>query len=89
MHDFRFRLNWEKEETVASLSMPSAWPEVSLCGACHGRQPQSSPTLDVRRLRGIVFQTENTGRERRSRRARSRSLRGRRKQFPRWFAAAL
>ena len=88
MHGFRFCLNREKEETVVSPPMPKAWSGVRLCGACHGRWPRSSPALGVRRLRGTVFRTKNTGRERRSRRARSQSLRGRRKQFPRWFAAA-
>jgi len=32
MHDFRFRLNREKEEAVASPPMPSAWLGVRLCG---------------------------------------------------------
>jgi len=77
VHGFRFRLNREKEETVASPPMPSEWPEVSLCSTRHGRRPRSSTASMTRARWCSVFQGECTERERKRRQTQFGPKRGR------------
>jgi len=77
VHGFRFCLNREKEETVASPPMPSEWPGVSLRGTRHSQWPRSSTASMTRARWCSVFQGKRTKRERKRRQARFGPKRGR------------